>query len=429
MRQPRILASGPAGGCGLSLRILCAVSVSLLAGKSSPADEPAATLLKPGETPPPYVQLAPNEPPVPWQVERVGEFHLLDQDGNPVTRESLLGKPWIANFIFTRCTLQCPATCRKIMELNQELAGIDVRFVTLTVDPAHDTVPIMKEFADIWQADPRRWLFVTGDPAEVWKLIREGFKVSAWENVGTERLPGMEFAHSNHLIHIDAAGRILGRYDSGVDRELVTLKRVLKGEIETPLSHQPATLDALAALESRKRAAPVPPADEEADPLTKLPSWAQRLPATNAMLNALATLLLVMGLVAIKAQRMALHKRLMLMAFSVSIAFLGCYLAYHYALHEYAGVPGKRYSGTGPLRTIYYGILISHVTLAAAVPVLAVFTIRSGLRAFPQGVTVESFAQLAAERQTHRRWAKVTFPIWLYVSVTGVIIYWMLYRM
>lgn len=366
-------------------------------------------VIEPGETPPPYVQLMPDEPPVLWDAERVDDFQLLDQNGDPVTRESLLDKPWVVNFIFARCTYQCPMTSRKIMELNQELANVDLRFVTITVDPEHDDVATMRKFAEIWQAEPQRWIFATGEPGQVWKLIREGFKVSAWENVGTDRIPGMEFAHDNNLIHVDAQGRIQGRYNGMIDAELVTLRRVLKGEIETPLKHRPAVIEARAAAQ-----APELPGGKVEDPLERLPAWARRLPATNAMLNALATILLLTGFMAIKAGRVKLHKMLMLYAFGVSVIFLGTYLAYHFALQQHAGVPGKPFTGTGLIRPIYFSILISHIVLAAAVPVLAVVTIVKGLR---------------NRIESHRRWARSTFPIWLYVSVTGVIIYWMLYHM
>ncbi|SFH79724.1 DUF420 domain-containing protein [Planctomicrobium piriforme] len=396
----------------------------LLAGLVRGEEPAAAIVLEPGDNPPPFVQLAPNEAPVVWDAQRVGEFKLVDQLDQPVTRESLLGQPWVANFVFARCSFQCPATCRKIMDLNNEVADVPVRFVTITVDPAHDTVPIMREFADIWKAKPDRWLFCTGEPKQVWDLIRKGFKVAAWENAGTARMPGMEFAHSNHLIHVSKDGEILGRYDSAVDSELVTLKRVLKGQITTPLKFQPATLDALAQFKARQAEAAIP-----ADPLDKLPGWAKRLPATNAALNSLATLLLLAGFFAIKAGAVGLHKRMMLTAFFVSIIFLVCYLTYHYALHEYAGIRGKPFPGTGTLKTVYYTILISHVILAATVPVLAIITIRNGLRAYPEGLAPQQLAELVAERKTHHRWAKVTFPIWLYVSVTGVIIYWMLYHL
>ena len=284
----------------------------------------------------------------------------------------------------------------------------------------------MSNFASIWGAEPERWIFATGEPEDVRKLIREGFKVSAWENFGRERASGMEFAHDNNLIHVDAQGAILGRYDSAVDTEIVTLKRVLRGQIETPEKHQPATIEALAALDSLKEAVEESQeeinerelakleAESRGDPLEKLPAWAQRLPTTNAMLNGLATLMLLVGFTAIKAKRTALHKQMMLMSFAVSVLFLGSYFTYHWALHEYAGVHGKPFAGTGLLRPIYYVILFSHIVLAAAVPILAVVTIAKGLK--------ENW-------ESHRRWAKVTFPIWLYVSVTGVIIYWMLYQL
>jgi uncharacterized membrane protein YozB (DUF420 family) len=130
------------------------------------------------------------------------------------------------------------------------------------------------------------------------------------------------------------------------------------------------------------------------------------LPALNALLNSLATLLLLYGFYLIKNGKREAHKRVMLSAFAVSVVFLISYLIYHY------NVGSVKYTGTGILRPIYYTILISHVILAATVPVLALLTL---WRAFQ-----ERFDK-------HRRFARVTFPIWLYVSITGVIVYLMLY--
>jgi uncharacterized membrane protein YozB (DUF420 family) len=130
------------------------------------------------------------------------------------------------------------------------------------------------------------------------------------------------------------------------------------------------------------------------------------LPAVNASLNALSTVLLVYGYSLIRQGKREQHKRVMLSAFAVSILFLICYLVYHY---EVGSVP---YQGQGLMRTIYFAILISHVILAAIVPVLAIMTL---WRAFQ-----ERFDK-------HRKIAKITLPIWLYVSVTGVIVYLMLY--
>lgn len=141
-------------------------------------------------------------------------------------------------------------------------------------------------------------------------------------------------------------------------------------------------------------------------------SW---LPHINALLNALAAVLLVLGLALIKRRREVAHKWTMLACFAVSIVFLGCYLTYHQLLHQTTGSHGKRFEHPDPLvsRT-YYAILISHVVLAAIVPFLALATIYTGLR---------------DNRARHLRLAKWTFPIWLYVSVTGVIVYLMLYQL
>lgn len=378
-------------------------------------EETPEVVLEAGETPPPFVQLEKDAAPVLWNPESVGDFKLVDQAGNPVTPETLKGKPWVANFIFSRCVTHCPLTCKLMMEMNDRLPDVDFRLVTITVDPEHDDVQQMASVAEIWGSKPERWIFATGEPDEVWKLIREGFKVSAWENAGTNRMPGMEFAHDNHLIHVDENGKILGRYHSGVPHEMATLEKVLKGKIETPEEHRPAVIEALAA---QKKAVEEFEKQQAADPLAKLPSWARRLPATNAMLNALATLMLITGFTAIKAGMKNLHKKLMLYSFGVSVAFLVAYLTYHYALHHYAGIRGKPFEGTGTIRSVYFTILISHVVLAALVPILAIVTIVKGLKAEKHG-----------NWQSHKRWAKVTFPIWLYVSVTGVIIYWMLYQL
>lgn len=136
--------------------------------------------------------------------------------------------------------------------------------------------------------------------------------------------------------------------------------------------------------------------------------WIRQLPTVNAALNLTATVLLVIGYVLIKRGREKAHKRTMLSAFAVSAIFLVSYLVYH----NQAG----HVSFTGPpaVRTFYLGILFSHIILAVTVPVLAIVTIYLGLK---------------DHRVAHRRWARWTFPIWLYVSITGVVVYVMLYRL
>jgi uncharacterized membrane protein YozB (DUF420 family) len=132
----------------------------------------------------------------------------------------------------------------------------------------------------------------------------------------------------------------------------------------------------------------------------------QDLPAVNATLNATAAILLLRGYVLIRTGRKEQHRRVMLTAFAVSVAFLISYLVYH----AQAGV--VYFQKTGLIRGVYLTILTTHTILAAIVPVLAIITLRRGLKG--------NFVR-------HRRIARWTFPIWLYVSVTGVIVYLMLY--
>ena len=147
----------------------------------------------------------------------------------------------------------------------------------------------------------------------------------------------------------------------------------------------------------------------------------------NASLNALATVLLLVGVSLIKNGRVEAHKRTMLSAFAVSIVFLVCYVWYHLQ------VGSVRFMYPGAIRYVYYVILASHVLLAITVPFLATRQIYLGFRALgccaPQVHQAEQLVAAAAYREKHCRLARVTFPIWLYVSVTGVIVYVMLYHL
>lgn len=130
------------------------------------------------------------------------------------------------------------------------------------------------------------------------------------------------------------------------------------------------------------------------------------LPAVNATLNAVAFVLLICGFQMIRRGHMIAHKRFMLGAFGVSILFLISYLTYRYFGQE------KRFGGSGWIIPVYFFILFTHVTLAATVPFLAGYTLYLGL---------------SAKFDRHRRWARITFPIWVYVSITGVVIYVLLF--
>ena|SRR5271165_297716 len=131
------------------------------------------------------------------------------------------------------------------------------------------------------------------------------------------------------------------------------------------------------------------------------------LPAINATLNGTAAVLLTTGYILIRKRAVDAHRRVMIAAFAVSSVFLICYLIYH------SQVGSVHYPHAGVLRTVYFAILISHTLLAATVPVLAIITLRRGLK---------------NDFNRHRRIARWTLPIWLYVSVTGVVVYLMLYQ-
>lgn len=145
----------------------------------------------------------------------------------------------------------------------------------------------------------------------------------------------------------------------------------------------------------------------------------------NALLNAIATSLLLLGLYFIKNGRVEAHKRTMVTAFAVSAAFLSCYVWYH------KNVGHVEFTHPGAVRYAYYAILATHVPLAMTVPVLAVCQIYLGFRALGGSAVhpAEQLTMAAAYRVKHIRLARWTFPIWLYVSVTGVIVYVMLYHL
>jgi len=134
------------------------------------------------------------------------------------------------------------------------------------------------------------------------------------------------------------------------------------------------------------------------------PLW----PAINAALNFTSAVCLLNGYLSIKKGRKDAHRRFMLAAFSCSVIFLVSYLAYHFQ------VGSVKFSGEGPVRTLYLGILLSHTVFAALAAPLALATLGRALQ---------------ARFDLHRRIARITFPVWIYVSVTGVIVYFMLYQM
>ncbi len=147
--------------------------------------------------------------------------------------------------------------------------------------------------------------------------------------------------------------------------------------------------------------------------LSQVPPWVFDLPPVNASLNVTATVLLLVGWFLIRAGKKRAHALCMIAALAVSAAFLTCYLVYHFQLQHHAGDASIRFTHGGPVRGLYFFILLTHVVLAIVNLPLIVLTV---------------WAAAAGKFERHRKLARWTWPSWFYVSVTGVVVYLMLYR-
>ncbi|HTI51747.1 MAG TPA: DUF420 domain-containing protein [Planctomycetaceae bacterium] len=354
-----------------------------------------------------------------WPAEGIEDFTLTECHGQTVTKADLLGKPWLACFIFTQCLGPCPLVSEQMEILQQRLKGLDVRLVSITVDPDRDTPDVLKAYAERYHADPERWWFLTGDKAEIFRLIRRDFRMIVADEPNPK--PGFEIMHSITIMHVNAEGRVMGQYNARNDVDMARLRRALLGKTDSSDSLLIEKADADEAEQERLQEELRRRALEEELESDKgkssvprvAPDWVFRLPTVNASLNGLATVLLLAGFALIKSGKRKAHEATMLSAFVTSSLFLAFYLIYHFALYHFTGESSRKFTGAGLARTIYLAILVTHVVLAAAVPVLAGITIYRGV---------------TAQWERHKRLARITFPIWLYVSVTGVIIYAMLYH-
>lgn len=149
----------------------------------------------------------------------VPTFSLVDQGGKTLTRDDLLGRVWITDFFFTRCTSRCPMLTHHLHQLQERLAKVDpagrVGLLSFSVDPKDDTPKVLAAYASHWQADTRRWTFLTGDPKTVEDAVTHGFRVTM--SLPTEKKGGpsdFQILHSQRLVLVDAEGHIRGYYGS-----------------------------------------------------------------------------------------------------------------------------------------------------------------------------------------------------------------------
>jgi protein SCO1 len=321
----------------------------------------------------------PFEPPLsvgPFALNAVNAPNDLG-GGAKVTREDLRGKVWVAHFFYCTCQEGCAETTATMAKLQRAFAdNDDVLLVSIHLYPQGEDAELLRRYAQSFGADPKRWLFLTGDKDTVYEVVEKSFFLSVAERA--EKKPGHEVAHRFALMLIDQDGRIRG-YVEGKDAEAAN-------ELERHITE----LLPWSAFRASAKAI---------------------LPSVNAGLNGLCAVLLIAGYVAIRRRRERTHIVFMVSALGVSLIFLTSYLFYHFVILD--GRP-THFRGTGWVWRVYMGILGSHTVLAALVAPLALVTAYLGWR---------------DRRAAHRRLARWTLPIWLYVSLTGVVVYWMLYHL
>jgi protein SCO1/2/putative membrane protein len=319
----------------------------------------------------------------------IPDFSLKTSEGTTLSNRDLDGKVWVAAFIFTRCGGPCPHVTANMKRLQDDLKKEpNFRLVTVTVDPEHDTPDVLKQYAQGHDADTERWSFLTGDKKDVYALIVDGFKLYAGENKGSDRTAGNEFVHTTKLALVDKNGHLRGVYDGGAslaDNTPNTEIDKLEYDAKRLLHEHP-------------------------------PGWSDDLPMVNAILNATSAVLILLGFGAILTGRINLHKTCMTSAFVVSTIFLASYLYYHIIVREGQVTRFQEQAPTAPeaARDIYRFILLTHTILAAIGAPLVITTLTLGW---------------TNKLIWHMRFARWTLPIWLYVSVTGVVVYLMLYRL
>jgi protein SCO1/2 len=164
--------------------------------------------------------------PAPPVLGELPDFRLTERRGGAVGRAELAGRPFVADFVFTRCQVYCPRLTARMKELSGRLG--DARRISISVDPRHDTPEVLTRYAERWgiAADPD-WLFLTGEESAVRDLVRAGFLLPVED---TPENAAMPILHSNRFALVDRAGRLRGTYDAfepdALDRLLADLRTV-----------------------------------------------------------------------------------------------------------------------------------------------------------------------------------------------------------
>ena len=162
----------------------------------------------------------------------VPDFTLTERTGRTLTLSDLRGKIWLADFIYTACKDTCPLESASMAQLQSDLASESFRLVSFSVDPERDTPAVLARYADLFHADPARWFFLTGKKTDVYRLVQEGFHLSAIPIDEPPHVEGEVF-HDAHFILVDGSAQIRGYYESNDPAALKRLaadaKKLLAG--------------------------------------------------------------------------------------------------------------------------------------------------------------------------------------------------------
>lgn len=172
----------------------------------------------------------PVEINITWPEEGVRDFALTDSREETLSKNDLLGKPWIASFIFTRCAGPCPRVAAAFKELQKRYPEPNVNLVTFTVDPDYDTPEVLTKFADFWEADLDRWFFLTGDKDTIYNMVQKDFLMPVAPS--PDPTPGWEIIHTTNICLVDQAGKVVGKYNSLKEDEIALLRRDLDALLE-----------------------------------------------------------------------------------------------------------------------------------------------------------------------------------------------------
>ncbi|WP_308809811.1 SCO family protein [Archangium lansingense] len=165
----------------------------------------------------------PREKPL-ERLGRLPAFSFTRQDGQPFGLKQLEGRPWVANFIFTRCPTICPVFTRKMAGVQKQTAGLgELALISFSVDPKYDTPERLTAYAEKHGADPARWSFLTGEYEQLKDTIVGGFKIAMGREDGADENDIASIFHGSHFVLVDRTGEIRGYYNSEHDDDVARL--------------------------------------------------------------------------------------------------------------------------------------------------------------------------------------------------------------